>query len=87
MADEFILYVSLKKNDYIEIVLKNNRKGRGYVTGFSGGKLEVKSSLGDGLDLVGTDKLFNQIIDRYYLTVSMVNKIEIVKLNNLGKIE
>ena len=87
LADEFILYVSLKKNDYIEIVLKNNRKGRGYVTGCSSGMLEVSSAIGDGLDLVGNDNLFVNERDRYQVTLSTIKSIKIIKLNNLGKIE
>ena len=79
--------VSLRKNDYIEIELRTGNKGRGYVCGCSSGLFEVKSAIGDGVDLIGEDKLFTNLKDRFQITVSTIKSIDVLKINNLGKIE
>lgn len=83
----FKLEISLSKNDFIEIELNNVRKGLGYVVGFTSGKLEIASPLGDGLDLIDENNLFSSVRSQFQLTISTIKAIKKIKLNNLGKIE
>lgn len=81
------LYISLVKNDFVEIELNNGNKGFAYIIGFTSGQLEVGSCLGDNLDLIGNNNLFLKEINRYKITASTIKSIKKYKLNNLGKIE
>ncbi len=89
LNDQHLLYLELYKNDLIEIVLRNGKKGRGYTTGFSNGKLEIKSILGDNYDIVGKNGLFKNFTkeNQYSITISTIKSIKKMKLSNLGKIE
>lgn len=87
LKDNFNIYISLVKNDLVEIELKDGRKGRGYIVGCSSGMLEITSILGDGYDLVGSENLFSSARTQYQLTISTIKSIKKIKLNNLGKIE
>lgn len=87
LLNEYVHYLTLKKNNYVEIELNNGRKGRGYIVGCSSGLLEISSAIGDGYDLIGDDNLFNVERSQYQLTISTIKSIDIIKLNNLGKIE
>jgi len=87
LQENYEFYVSLQKNEFIEIILNNGNKGYAYVKGFSSGKFEVGSALGDSLDIIGEKNLFQRARERYQLTISTIKSIKKVKLNNLGKIE
>jgi len=87
LQENYEFYVSLQKNEFIEIILNNGNKGYAYVKGFSSGQFEVGSALGDSLDIIGEKNLFQGARERYQLTISTIKSIKKVKLNNLGKIE
>jgi len=87
LNNEYQKYLSLKKNDLVEIELNNGNKGCGYVTGCTSGMIEIKSPLGDGKDLIGKNLLFQQIRDRYTITISTIKNINKIKISNLGKVE
>lgn len=87
LKNSYSLYITLRKNYYVEIELKNGKKGHAYICGFTSGQLELKSALGDGKDLTGKDKLFNKEQERYRIYISTIKNVNIIKLNNLGKIE
>lgn len=79
--------VSLRKNDLVEIELKNGNKGCGYVCGCTSGQIELKSAIGDGADLIGEKKLFSKFNERYKITLSTIKCIKVLNISNLGKIE
>ncbi len=87
LKEKYSNYVLLKKNDLVEIELNNGHRGIGYIVGCSSGKLEIKSAIGDGKDLIGENRLFQKELDRYSLTISTIRSIKVLKINNLGKIE
>ena len=60
IVDNFEEYVILNKNDLIKIICGENST-IAYVCGYSGGQLEVKSTIGDGYDLVGKNNVFNNL--------------------------
>jgi len=84
--EEYTKVASLKKNDLIEIELNSGVKGKCCANGFSGGKFEISSLIGDGYDLVSS-KLFGNLIERYQIAISTIKSIEILKISVLGKIE
>ena len=84
--EEYIKLVNLKKNELIEIELKNCAKGMGYVTGFTSGMFEISSPIGDGSDLIYS-KLFGSIVSQYRITISGIKNIRFIKISVLGKIE
>ena len=86
LINDYELYKVLNKNDLIKITLKDGRESTGYVVGCSSGMLEIKSKLGDGYDLIGNNNIFSQIINRYQITVSTIEKIEKLSINILGEI-
>ena len=81
--------LELTKNDFVEIEKNNGNKCYCYVNGFSDGKLDIGSYIGDNYDIVGTDKLFNKFYSggQYPFTITSIKNIEKIKLNTLGKIE
>lgn len=88
LIKNYNLYISLVKNDFVEIELNNGNKGFGYICGFSSGMFEISSYIGDNFDLVGKNNLFLNFRDsQYRLTISSIKSIRKIKLNNLGKIE
>lgn len=87
LINEYVFYISLKKNEFVEIELDNGNKCNCYIGGFTSGKLRIGSYLGDGVDLLGSDKFFKSLPKNYELTVSTIKSINKIKLNNLGKIE
>ena len=84
--DDYKLCMSLYKNDLIKIINNKGQKSIAYVTGFTGGQLEVKSKIGDGYDIIGKDNIFSQINSRYYITVSTISSIQKLSINILGEI-
>lgn len=87
LNQEYIKYIELSKNDFIKVILRNENYSYCYVVGFSSGMFEVKSVLGDGYDLVGTNQLFNKHRKRYHLTVSQIKSIEKINISVLGKVD
>ena len=61
-----------------------------YVVGFTSGKLEVKSKLGDGYDIIKTDlnenNIFNKQLSQYYITASTIKVIKKLSISVLGEI-
>lgn len=53
------------------------------VVGFTEGKIEVGSLLGDNIEFL-SQKLFSKIIKRYYITISTIQNLERIKYNKLG---
>lgn len=82
-------YLTLYKNDLVLVEKDNNIKGICYINGFSDGKLEINSVLGDFYDIVKEYKLFPDFYSagRYPITISSIKSIKKLKLNTLGKIE
>lgn len=87
LNQNYNLYISLVKNDFVEIELNNGKKGFSYIVGCSSGLLEVSSPLGDGFDLIINGGLFSSVRSQYQLTISSIKSIKKFQLNNLGKIE
>ena len=85
ILDNFEEYIILNKNDLIKIICGENST-IAYVCGYSGGKLEVKSTVGDGYDLVGKNNVFNNLIGRYFKTISAIDDIKKISINILGEI-
>lgn len=89
ILENYSLISGLVKNDFVKIESNNGKKSYCYINGFSTGKIEVCSYLGDSYDIVGKDNLFNKFnsTNRYSKTISDIKNIEKVKLTILGKIE
>lgn len=87
LLNEFNEVCLLNKNQLVKITLKDKRNGICYINGFSSGKLEIKSVLGDGFDLYSCNGLQKKECSRYYLTISTIEKIEILKITVLGEID
>lgn len=85
IVDNFEEYIILNKNDLIKIICGENST-IAYVCGYSGGQLEVKSTIGDGYDLVGKNNVFNNLIGRYFKTISAIDDIKKLSINTLGEI-
>lgn len=92
-ADGFINYSEID-NQYCklfelhpsELIELENQKGgkiKCKVVGFTGGKLEIKSIIGDSTDLIRNGVFVNHIT-RYILTISTIKNIRKVKYNILG---
>lgn len=86
LLQKYDLYVSLRKNDLIEVVKDDETKGIAYVVGFSSGKFEIGSVIGDGEDLIKESNLFNKKMERYQLTVSTIKSIKKLSINVLGEV-
>ena len=90
MINNYDLYITLNKNDLIKITTKDGKESIAYVVGCSSGKLEVKSKLGDGYDIIVNDynenNIFNKKIDRYNITVSTIKEIKKLSISVLGEI-
>lgn len=90
IVNNYDLYCTLNKNDLIKITTKDGKKSIAYVVGCSSGKLEVKSKLGDGYDIIVNDynenNIFNKKIDRYTITVSTIKEIKKLSISVLGEI-
>ena len=93
-TSEMINFSELEKNNYeilfelypselIELENKQGGKIKCKVTGFASGMFEVKSIIGDSTDLI-RNGVFNNIINRYYITISTIKNIRKVKYNILG---
>lgn len=87
LRKNYNLVVSLMKNDLVELELNNGNRGICYIVGFTSGKLRIGSVLGDGLDLLGKNKFYNNLPSNYELTVSTIKSIKLLTINNLGKVE
>jgi len=87
LVRDYNSYIELQKNDLIEVELYNGAKGAAYSLGFTSGIFEVGSKLGDGLDLIGENLLFNKSRERYQLTISTIKSIEKLNISVLGKID
>ena len=91
-ADASVLYEYndnyLMKNDFVEIIKNDNKCAFCYITGFSQGKIEISSYLGDAYDLVGNNKLFTNFYagGQYPITISTIKSIKKINLSLLGKI-
>ena len=74
----------------VKITTKNSKESIAYVVGCSSGKIEVKSKLGDGYDIVNSNinknNIFNKQMERYMLTVSTIKEIKKLSINLLGEI-
>lgn len=86
LITNYDLKMSIYKNDLIRIKLKDERESIAYMVGCSSGKIEVKSKLGDGYDIIGNNNIFAKKNDRYTITVSTIEKIEKLSINLLGEI-
>lgn len=86
MLDKYDVILKLNKNDLIKVRNKEGKQSVGYVTGFSTGKIEIKSLIGDGYDLFGENNLFEKQIDRFYITISTIKLIDKLSINLLGEI-
>lgn len=90
IVNNYDLYCTLNKNDLIKITTKDGKESIAYVVGCSSGKLEVKSKLGDGYDIIVNDynenNIFNKKIDRYTITVSTIKEIKKLLISVLGEI-
>ena len=86
MIDKYDIILKLNKNDLIRVRNKDGKQSVGYVTGFSTGKIEIKSLIGDGYDLFGENNLFDKQIDRFYITISTIKLIDKLSINLLGEI-
>lgn len=72
-----------------QIIRIKNQRSEKYtiakVIGFSTGKLEISSILKDETDMI-YNNLFENLINRYYLTVSTITAIQLVTIDILGNI-
>lgn len=83
---EYDLIMSIYKNDLIRIKTKTGNKSTAYVVGFSGGKLEIKSTIGDGYDIISNNNIFDKRMERYRVTSSTIVKIDKLSISILGEI-
>ena len=90
VINNYDLYLTINKNDLIKITTKDGKESIAYVVGCSSGKLEVKSKLGDGYDIIVNDynenNIFSRQIDRYTITVSTIKEIKKLSISVLGEI-
>lgn len=90
IINNYDLYISLNKNDLIKITTNDGKESVAYVVGFTSGKLEVKSKLGDGYDIIKTDlnenNIFNKQLSQYYITASTIKVIKKLSISVLGEI-
>lgn len=81
--NQYSKILELYPSELIEIEDNKGGKIKCKVTGFSGGRLEIKSIIGDSTDLI-RNGVFNNIINRYQITISTIKNIRKVKYNILG---
>ena len=86
MLDKYNIILKLNKNDLIKVVNKDGKESIGYVVGCSSGMFEIKSKIGDGQDLIGDNNIFENVRDRYQITVSQIKSIDKLSINLLGEI-
>lgn len=86
MLNKYDLILKLNKNDLVKITNKDDKECVGYVVGMSSGKIEIKSKIGDGWDLIGENSIFPNKIDRFKITVSTIKSIDKLRINILGEI-
>ena len=90
IINNYDLYITLNKNDLIKITTNDGKESVAYVVGFTSGKLEVKSKLGDGYDIIKTDlnenNIFNKQLLQYQITVSTIKEIKKLSISVLGEI-
>ena len=90
LFNNYIPYISLNKNDLVKITTYDNKESIAYIVGCSSGKMEVKSKLGDGFDIIVNDynnnNIFNKQRDRYTITVSTIKEIKKLSISVLGEI-
>lgn len=76
----------LNKNDLVKIRLKDGRSSIVYIVGFTNGQIEVKSTIGDGYDIIGKNQIFSNQVSHYKITISTILSIEKLSINILGEI-
>lgn len=81
----FIPYKKIYKDQTVLVELRNGAKGLCMASGFSSGKLEIKSIIGDGSDLVYS-KLQEKISNRKTIYISAIKSIDAVNMDILGNI-
>ena len=86
LQEKFNLYLSVGRNQLIQITKKDGTSGIGYVVGFSSGMFEIKSMLGDGKDLYGENQLFSNPRSQYQITISTIQSITKLDISVLGEI-
>lgn len=86
LSKKYIKEFNLSKNQLVYIELKSGKNAVCYINGFSSGMLEVTSVTGDGHDLFGTEKLFEQERSQYQITISTIKEIKKLQINRLGEI-
>lgn len=86
MINKYQIITTLTKNDLVRIVLKDNRESTAYIVGGSDGKIEIKSKLGDGYDLIGNNNIRDTITDRFMISISTIKRVEKLSINVLGEI-
>ena len=90
LIDNYDLYISLNKNDLVKVVTNDDRESIAYVVGFTSGKLEVKSKIGDGYDIISNkispNNIFNKQLSQYQITVSTIKEIKKLSISVLGEI-
>ncbi|CAM3091762.1 type II CRISPR RNA-guided endonuclease Cas9 [Streptobacillus felis] len=77
------LIQELVSNECIELELNNGAKSECLVVGFTSGKFEVASILGDDLDLMDSS-IIKTILKQYQITISTIKSIKKVNRNILG---
>lgn len=86
VTKKYDLIMSIYKNDLIRIKTKTGNESTAYVVGFSGGKLEIKSTIGDGYDIIGNNNIFDKKLTRYIVTVSTIENMDKLSISILGEI-
>jgi CRISPR-associated endonuclease Csn1 len=76
---------SIPKTSLVEIELESGAKGFAYTVGFTGGKIEIKSILGDDFDLLNS-KLCTHSAPQIIITISQITNIKVRNISILGKI-
>lgn len=89
LLNKYNLKLELSKNDFVEIEKENGNKCYCYINGFTSGKIDIGSYIGDNYDIVGENNLFDSFYPagQYPLTITTIKDIKKIKLNTLGKIE
>ena len=86
LQSKYVHYLSLGRNQLINVEKNDGTEGIGYVVGFTSGLFEIKSILGDGKDLYGKNNLFVSERVRYQLTISTIKDIKKLDITMLGEI-
>lgn len=86
IKEQYSCILKLHPGDLIELTKDSGECGLAYVTGFTDGKMEIKSVLGDNLDLV-RDFGIKITSTRVYVTVSTIAKIQLKRINIRGEIK